>query len=290
MANNPNSRLQALRAAGINTSGMVGLTGVETGSDASSDSVSDMIREGGVIPERRLFRRWVMSQMFHMMDERMSITAALNRKGYAYQWKMAIEEYRVLAKLETRDPEAFEERSEWFTTSLAAEMCLDCISRIQKEFKKQALKKKRCNGRLYVHLGTRDIFKTEVSVLTARLDNIVREYLNGSRDYQSAHNLLVEFWEAAQPYTCRKFHFSSRWVAAYKGAGAFYTIKSLIIFSGCRYSGLNQDESLENLKNIGRRMNSNEGWRMYGEMVTFIMNNNIDIQQMMRSWREGRRS
>lgn len=64
-----------------------------------SDPIFDQITSQGTVPNRRLFRRWVMAQMFHMMSETayrskepLGVTEMIHQFGYEYQWKMLMDE------------------------------------------------------------------------------------------------------------------------------------------------------------------------------------------------------
>ena len=74
-------RLEALKAAGVDTSkyfplGDDKIIKIENGAavpvdmdDATIDAVGKQIVEGGYVSNWKLFRRWVMSQMFHMLRD-----------------------------------------------------------------------------------------------------------------------------------------------------------------------------------------------------------------------------
>lgn len=97
-------RLDALKAAGVDVSkyfplGDDQLIKIENGAavpvdmdDAANDEVGKKIVEGGYVNNWKLFRRWVMSQMFHMLrqmeTDKLTFNEVLQRKGYEYQWRM----------------------------------------------------------------------------------------------------------------------------------------------------------------------------------------------------------
>ena len=93
--NKADARLEALRKAGVDTTNMFAMQsasgdgmlvrvvdGVPSMID-DSDPIYAALAKGGTIPDRHLFRRWVMSQMFHMLATG-DFTQALHRKGYEY--------------------------------------------------------------------------------------------------------------------------------------------------------------------------------------------------------------
>ncbi|MDD7507588.1 MAG: hypothetical protein PUK36_02620, partial [Prevotella sp.] len=97
-------RLEALKAAGVDVSkyfplGDDQLIKIENGAavpvdmdDATIDEVGKQIVDGGYVSNWKLFRRWVMSQMFHMLRQmdvcNWSFNQVLQHKGYEYQWRM----------------------------------------------------------------------------------------------------------------------------------------------------------------------------------------------------------
>ena len=121
LPNKAEDRLEALKKAGIDTSNLFAMRGASGEGMLvrlingvpqmveDSDPIYRAIIAAGTIPDRRLFRRWVMSQMFHMLTYKGyhadGYTAALHAKGYEYQWSMLIEELRVQMKLVKNDTE-----------------------------------------------------------------------------------------------------------------------------------------------------------------------------------------
>lgn len=137
---NKNERMNRLNNAGIDTSKYFNIElpkGLRAGSTISvvinekgepvvmnaptKDAIANQIIEDGYVRNTKLHRRFVMAQMFQMLnyvsyDGRESgFNAALNHYGYDYQFKMMLEEVKVLSKLEVRDAETFDERATFFT-------------------------------------------------------------------------------------------------------------------------------------------------------------------------------
>ena len=119
---NASKKIQAMKAAGIdvtnlfavaNAEGVESIARIENGSMTflpDDDPIIIAIFKGGTVPNRRLFRRWVMAQVFHMLTQKhwrtgktLGFLAALQAKGFRYSWEMLIEEIRVQAKLEMLD-------------------------------------------------------------------------------------------------------------------------------------------------------------------------------------------
>jgi hypothetical protein len=93
------------------------------------------------------------------------------------------------------------------------------------------------------------------------------------------------------PYKTPK---SKAWIDAYKGEGAYYTLKNLIMFHDCvvytgKYGVFNYDKSA-NLRGtdavafLNRKLDEykDEGWRMFALMKKVIKDNNFDFNKRMR--------
>ena len=166
-------KLAALAAAGVNVSNlfsMAGVTGEETLARVENgqltvipddDPIFNAIMGHGTVPNNRLFRRWVMAQVFHMMTYKSGrkwgpegFTAALNAKGFKYSWRMTVEEFRVQAKLERNDPENFTERNRWFNKLTVLKMCDFYLQELNKHINELKAK----------HLKKCKVYRTSVSV------------------------------------------------------------------------------------------------------------------------------
>ena len=134
---NRNERMESLRNAGVDTSkyfnvslpnglapgATISLVINENGEPVivSNTHKNDIIREqiiaDGYVRNTKLHRRFVMAQMFHMLNY-VSYTGRdkgyndclRNMYGYDYTLKMMLEEVKVLSKLEVRDKESFDEK------------------------------------------------------------------------------------------------------------------------------------------------------------------------------------
>ena len=78
---------------------------------------------------------------------------------------------------------------------------------------------------------------------------------------------------------------SKAWIDAYKGEGAFYTLKNLVMFHGC---GIKVDKfdiryGAAAVDVLNKRLNEykGEGWRMFALMKKVIEDNNFDFGERM---------
>ena len=311
-------RLEALKAAGVDVSkyfplGDDQLIKIENGAavpvdmdDATIDEVCKQIVEGGYVSNWKLFRRWVMSQMFHMlrdMDKNgRTFNEVLQHKGYEYQWRMLENELYAQMKMAAHgDHENAGARNRWFGGFVAADMAYDYIEKLRKyvdnnliyKVKKDAhgnvkkTYKHTCKGNPYVRLQNDDIFVADLEKkVYAPLGNLARKMYD-SNTYKEVYDAVHEFnkkrkhlaWDTKQ---------ADAFITAYKGSGSYYTMRNLIMFHGARFmkNGRKMSET-DSLKELESKANlyDEEGWRMLGVLKQLIKDNNISVQGKILEWK-----
>ena len=292
-------RLAILKAAGIDTSNLFAMgeemvvrvvDGVPT-QVLDDDPVFAMINKGGHVPDRRLFRRWVMAQMFRMlrqMDEyNMTFTDLVRHHGYEYMWKMVVEELRVQARLfKAGDTENLKERDRFFN----AEVVLVMMDEYAKEFDKyvSSLKVKHCKGKEYKTIHGTHVFVDDIPAKLTYKTNSLRDRLKNEMYNIEPDELylLVSKFNKARTTMKWSTEIPKAFIDAYKGAGAFYTMKNLILFHGCQFS--------ENDKFIGKERSMRllekysitlKGWELLGVMKELIKENDISIEKKIAEWK-----
>lgn len=299
-------RIEALRLAGVDVSHLFAMQGANGGDYVASnqdgkltilddnDPIFSYITSQGDVPNRRLFRRWVMAQMFHMLSyapyrglSPLGVTAMIHRLGYEYQWKMLLDELRAQMKMESRDPNGFVERNRWFNNEVASAMAHHYIERLKNHV--DNLQERKCKGIPYKRIHGRDIF---VSDLNRKLYTPLI----------IAANLIKYAQNSAQLYDAvSKFNFqrirlshdtpqSKTWMDAYKGAGAYFTMQNLIRFHRCLVTDdkgrrLNKNQSLDFIT-LKATLYKDEGWRMLAVLKKMLRDNDIDIKKKMAEWRK----
>lgn len=292
--NKSTDRLAALKAAGVDTAGIFAMRSADgngflarMNGDVLSiieenDPIFNAIKEGNTIPERRLFRRWVMAQVFHMLDgKKQNFSDALHHKGYEYSWKMTEEELRVQMRLAQNDAENFAERNRWFNDYVAVNMALDYIKDLENTIKK--MKEHRCKGIPYVKIDGKDIF---VRDLQRKVFNPLNAQVKKIREANTPAELYYEFkqFNRMRPLHFGMNHKSFVWDNAFKGSGAYYTLKNLILFHNCTADGCSdRNSSLALLETLAGQYEK-EGWRMLAYLKKFLADNNINIKAKMREW------
>lgn len=292
-------RGEALKACGIDTSKFFSIklpTGdtqiMQMNDNGTASVVPDTIVQKiisyGTVPNRSLFRRWVMSQVFHGLGSGLNhFNDYIKRHGYDYTWKMLIEECRVQAKLYGKDNENYLARNRWFNKELAIEMATNYISQLSRDV--NARPRHKCKGVQYVKIGGMDVFVSDINKkIIAPMLNLMCDIKNASTP-DSLYRAVVIFWKNKKPGSTY-YKQCSNWKDAYKGMGAYATMQNLLRFHGCVFP---RNNSFYNEKVTGLEMledaaaeYSGEGWRLFGLMKQMLCENNIDIDAKMKEWRK----
>jgi hypothetical protein len=299
-------RIEALRKAGVDVSNLFAMQGANGGEFIASNKdgnlaildehgpVFSYIARQGTVPNRRLFRRFVMAQMFHMMsyvpygqEQPAGVTHMIRRLGYEYQWKMLMNELYAQMKMEGKDAQNLADRNRWFHTGIVVAMAEDYIEKLKKHIKE--LPEKRCKGIAYKRIAGRDIF---VSDLQAKLYN---PFLRAIRQIAQAGN-ATGLYNAVRQFNEIRIKLASgtpqcnEWMDAYKGAGAFFTMQNLIRFHNCtaiddagKY--LDKYQSLAFISVKAEMYRNGEGWRLLAVLKKMLDDNNIDIRKKVAEWR-----
>lgn len=300
-------RIEALRNAGVDVSCLFAMQGANGGEYVASnkdgklailddnDPIFGYILTQGTVPNRRLFRRFVMAQMFHMLSytdygfwEPVGVTEMIHRLGYEYQWKMLLDELRAQMKMERYDPENFEDRNRWFNIKVVAAMAEDYIDQLGKYV--GSLPVKKCKGIPYKRLGSRDIFVQDLSTKLYGPLRIAARYIETAKDATQLYNAAKKFNDQRLKMK-HDIPQCKAWVDAYKGAGAFFTMQNLIRFHDCTAiddSGKRLDKSLSLvfLSIKAETYKDGNGWRLLAMLKKMLEYNGIDIKKKMAQWRK----
>lgn len=254
------------------------------------DYIAQQIISDGYVRNTKLHRRFVMAQMFHMLNyvsyngRESGYNACLkNMYGYQYTLDMMLEEIRVLCKLEDRDKESFEERNKFFTKSVVVAVLEDYVDKLEKYV--DTLPNKNCKGVPYKKIKGQNIFNDD---LDRKLYSPLKRKINQIRytnSYVMIYNYMKDFMRdmIKLPYDTPK---SKVWIDAYKGEGAYYTLKNLIMFHDCGIENLYGMPVLYGGEAVGylnRKLDEyrGEGWRMFALMKKVIEDNNFNFVERM---------
>ncbi len=288
-------RLEALRKAGIDTSCLFAMgeqiiraSGGIAEQVPDDDPIFESIADGGYVPNYKLFRRWVMAQMFRNLrkqkEQSLSLNAVIQNHGYEYQWRTLVEELRVQSKMyKHSDHECFDERNKWFNASVAACMCDKYIADLRSYV--AHLHTRRCKGEPYKTVCGRHIFVSDLD--SSVFNPLVRLAKQIRQEYRIEHLCrLVADFNSLRHHFRANTPMDNRFLEAYKGAGAYFTCKNLILFHGARFrDAASEKESLAHLaKKNDAYSATRSGWRLVGVMRQLLADSGISIEQKMAEW------
>jgi len=300
-------RMEMLNNAGINVSKYftvdldngtkVHLIVDENGNftQVKNDPIANQIIEDGYVRNTKLHRRFVMAQMFHMLnyvsyDKKYSgyNDYLKKRYGYHYTLTMMLKEVKVLSKLEQRDKESFDERSHFFTKEVVIAVLEDYMGKLEKYV--DNLPNRNCKGVPYKRIKGENIFNADLGKkLYVPLKNKLN-YVRFAGDYTALYSATQKFMKdmIKLPYETPK---SKVWIDAYKGEGAYYTLKNLVMFHNCTiYTGPSNNimyrrfDGAEAVGYLNRKLDEykHEGWRMFALMKKVIADNNFNFNDRMK--------
>lgn len=245
-------------------------------------SLHDGIYANGYVKNTVNFRRWVLSQVSHALSCEGGFTKWLSRKGYEYSIKQLLEELRIVyTKLQGVDDVAYNERRKFSPLSLAIEVAENDLKELRKYV--DTLKIHRCRGRKYVRVGHTNIFCDELEArLFSPMDSAISNMITATEfDIYEAFKRFVSVRKEL-PYgtpMCKSY------VDYYKGAGAFYAAKNLILFHDCKVSDggrvLDRDASMQYWNNKLNSTRKGEFYKLLGYYKQFVEVNNFDFERRM---------
>ena len=253
-----------------------------------NDPILHQIIEDGYVRNTKLHRRFVMAQMFHMLNystydkKYKGYNECLRRRyDYGYTFKMMLEEVRVLSKLEVRDAATFNERAHFFTKDVVVSVMTDYMDKLKAYV--NALPNYKCKGVPYKKIKGTNIFNADIQKkIYSPLERCIRR-MKIARTYAEMYTILKCFMDMMIKLPGRTAK-SKAWVDAYKGEGAFYTLKNLVMFHGCMIisdQGINWGHNSMEYLNLVLDQYKGEGWRMFALMKKVIKDNNFDFNKRM---------
>lgn len=295
-----NERIEKLNAMGINTTKYFNFTvNLDNGTQVHliidehgntvtvDDPIAKGIVEDGYVRNTKLHRRFVMAQMFSALNhvswdrKREGYNEWVKNHGFKYTFNFMIEEIKVLSKLETRDLESFEERSKFFTKETIAKTMEDYIKELDCYINKS--KTYNCKGLPYKKVKGKDVFVVDIDKKFYAPLRVEISRIKRAKNYKEIHQISLNFmskminlpWNTPQ---------SKAWVDAYKGEGAFYTLKNLLMFHNCGVEINNRMVyGAAAISVLNKKLNEyqGEGWRMFAFMKKVIKDNNFDFKARM---------
>lgn len=287
------SRVDALRAGGVDTSAYLAFGGVADGCFSGSEAAVQIrgseepvescsvesneaffgknsqfykkVMADGNIFNPFIHRRWLPAQ-FRRIIKKVGCDSINSYVKTNYDWNYVIrfikEEAAKLAMLEKRDPQAFAERSRFFTLRVINMILRDykgwvfkVLNDGQRELRSISLDRK--NSTDIVGFGW--VKLEHIRPIKHRFDTFCESVAN-CNDYAQLSRLLEAFdFVELSP----RYKISDSFVHPFVEAGAYYTLKHRIMFEGLSLGGENV---LENLKLLDKR-GRNEFMKLYAELV-----------------------
>ena len=193
---------------------------------------------------------------------------------YSYTFEMMLEEIRVLSKLENKDIKEFKSRSRFFNKEVVVATCKDYIKKLNSHYESLPILNKRKEKRLKgIGRTDKDKFETILNKLNICIINIYE-----SENYNELYVNLRMFIKNMVKLP-RETAKCKEWKEAFKGAGAYYSLKNMIMFHGVVLRDCNgKDDSLEALEEeTYMHFKNEEIWKLHYLMKDVIEYNNFDL-------------
>ena len=274
-------RINLLEQAGVDTSAYeLKLNGIVLKSD---DNVVNEIVGNQQLTNKKLFRRWITAQTFRMLNSQtfnqnnkrweIGWDAYLrNRYDYMYQFKMMLEEIRILAKLEIKDKDKFMERIKFFNRYVVIDTCNHYINQLFKYTDKNQNHKHIVKLAKYGEVFIYDLNKLFVDDLREIIDDITQ-----SETYSEIYTFLKKFISKMNKLPADTPKCPS-WKTAFKGSGAYYSLRNIIMFHNVVLEDCkDKDESLRKLEEYTSQLHYTEVWKLHYLLKDTIEYNNFDL-------------
>lgn len=274
-------RIRLLEQAGVDTSAYeLKLSGIVLKSD--DDMTTDIVGNQQ-LTNKKLFRRWITAQTFRMLNSQtfnqnnkrweIGWDAYLrNRYDYMYQFKMMLEEIRILSKLEIKDKEEFMERIKFFNKYVVIDTCNHYINQLFKYADKKQNHKHVVKLAKYGEVFVYDLNKLFVDDLREIINDIIQ-----AETYSEIYVFLKKFIRKMNKLPADTPKCPS-WKTAFKGSGAYYSLRNIILFHNVILEGYkDKKESLRELNVYTSKLHYTEVWKLHYLLKDTIAYNNFDL-------------
>lgn len=302
---NANARMNALNNANIGTENMFSLT-LKSGATLNinvqdaADKAIEQIKQDGYVSNDKLYRRWICAQMLRIVDNmertgRNFSQYVRKEYSYGYQYTMMENEVKALIRMEYERDKWFDIRSSFFSLNVIARIYKDLwidiedyVTELTKanEFRTYHHRPYITVGSEYVELSDADRRFKSMKIIVERMATVA-QYGN----YKGMLDLMAEFRkELPRRLNLRK---SDRWIEAFKGEGAYYTLENLILFHGAEietlvsshdyYNGKRNEilSSTEAFEYMNEKVREGVGgYWLFGMLKVVLSRNNISIHNL----------
>ena len=266
------------------------------GEHNDDEPLCERVRKQGHVKNHRLFRRWIMSQMFHtlliMKNWNEGFAKLVRNRGLRYMWKVIKNELHDMRAIQRHgDREEFERRNRWWSTEAVSNIAICFGGDLEAQIKK--LKHRKCKGREYVTIpGYGMVFCDEV------VDKVIIPFHDRIAAFRKCNcaktaDALCDYAMQFKDSTAWKLGMPTVFIDRFKGAGAYFTLRNMLMFHGCRipyeaaqkFGRKDYNTDLEVLDNMAEEY-KDEGWQMLGFLKDVIKHNGIDVEAKIKSWKK----
>lgn len=244
------------------------------------------------------FRRWITAQTFRMLDykdcrneEEKGWDAYLRKYySYNYQFKMMVEELKRMEKIKLTDKDEFETRLYFFNKNVVVKTCKHYVRMVEKKYAKCTSS----GDELDKIIKVKGIGKTtgrDLNNLDAKLTRIIYDIQELEDDDVSGIRVMLnKFIRNMKVKLADDTPKCNAWKEAFKGSGAYYTLKNLILFHDVKiytddYSVvLEKREALRYLDDKLKEYHEeyeegNSVWKLHYLMKKTIKDNNFSLEE-----------
>lgn len=277
-------------------------------------SVIGSIEDSGYLDVDGIVRRWIPSQCLTMMFSRNGFHEELKMRGYEYSWKVLVDEVKRQRDLYyKKDIEGLADRCRWYNSEVAYMMAKHYLNELQ--FRVASMHPYSHKNRPYVKLQCRwmnngkGVHIDELPVFFSAFEKAANR-IKGTKNPKILCEAVIEFNDLRSGVKFTPSTICSAFTNAYKAAGAYYTMKDLIMFEDCRMqldergttdtptywdrkSGqkrkfVETEESLEALERKASAIVSESvvecGYQMLGLLKEFLAYNRFDFETTKQKW------
>lgn len=245
------------------------------------DNVETMIMQDGYLSENRLRKRWLIAQMMHEAHyEKVSWWAEfVECKPYRYQWETLLRELKRIRKM----------KKSLLTISATENVPTDMVKMLEDDIRisEQFFNRKLAEKMLTQYL-TKDLpenaWRYQCTTVYRKKENdrsintvimdihaFVRRMLNEQNDNVFI-DMLKDFVKnmIVVPSTIEK---SGDWALAFEQNGAYFTMRDLIKYHGCRF----EDDKEANADTALKQLNNVPFEQLFKTMNKMIIDNNCSL-------------
>ena len=292
------SKVDALKAAGFTEeqiNKMIGIVGFNKDEVIQSDSISEQIFANRGAMNTVSFRRKITAQFLKAhFGYKGGVQEYINNKSYNWQFDMMLEECNQLMKMESNGDKELDIRKSFFSLSLIK----DVVEQYREDLlyfitEKERNDNKKCKGVPYVkYIGLKGrgfykncCFKSDIiSRIYSPLWHYVYNVSKAST-YKEMYTALYHFVNSKEFIPLpNNYPKSKKWIDAFKGAGAYYSMMNLSQNSDLKIRNydtgkiLNKYDARCYLESMSR---TRTGYELYGQFKQMLEDNNFTMDNFI---------